>query len=128
MVDDVGEALAAGGHVAGARTLFVCEGLLRYLTEDAIRRLLERLARRAAPGSFLAVSIATRDPGAETAEAREQREAHEARLAEAGEAVLTVPPRAMALGWLSAAGWAVSEDAVHESGVGRLLVRATRSA
>ncbi len=125
LVDDVGEALEAAGHVATRPTLFVCEGVLRYLPEDAIRSLLLRLAERAAPPSALAVSITTRDPGAETAEARREREAHDAKLAAAGEAVLTVPPRATALGWLSAAGWAVLAEAVEDSGEGRLLVRAT---
>jgi methyltransferase (TIGR00027 family) len=126
MVDDVGEALEAAGHVATRPTLFLCEGVLRYLTEDAIRSLLHALARRAAPSSALAVSITTQDRGAETAEARRQREDHEARLAAAGEAVLTVPPRATALGWLSAAGWTVLVEAVQDTGEGRLLVRATR--
>ncbi len=126
VVDDVGEVLEAAGHLAGLPTLFLCEGVLRYLPEEAIRSLLHRLARRAAPGSALAVSITTREPGAETAGAREQRETREARLAAAGEAVLTVPPRATALGWLSAAGWTVPADAVHDTAEGRLLVRATR--
>jgi methyltransferase (TIGR00027 family) len=127
LVDDVGEALAAAGHVATHPTLFLCEGVLRYLPEDAIQSLLQRLARRAAWESVLAVSITTRDPGAETAEAREQREAHEARLAAAGEAVLTVPPRATALVWLSAAGWTVPAGAVQDAGEGHLLVRCSRA-
>lgn len=124
LVDDVGDALEAAGHVAAAPTLFLCEGVLRYLTEEAILRLLQRLDQRAAPGSVLAVSISTRDPG-ETPEDRQQREAREAKLAAAGEAVLTVPPRATALGWLSAAGWVVAPGAVQDCGQGRLLVRAT---
>jgi methyltransferase (TIGR00027 family) len=125
-LDDVGQALEAAGHVATLPTLFVCEGVLRYLTEDVIRSLVQRLAQRAAPESVLAVSITTREPGAETAELRQQREAQEARLAAAGEAVLTVPPRATALEWLSAAGWTVPAEAVEDTGEGRLLVRATR--
>ena len=126
IVNDVGEALEAAGHVATRPTLFLCEGVLRYLTEETIRSLEQRLARRAAPGSALAVSITTRDRGAEAAEARQQREAHEAKLAAAGEAVLTVPPRATALGWLTAAGWTVLADAVRDTAEGHLLVRATR--
>jgi len=126
IVDDIGVALEAAGHAAARPTLFVCEGVLRYLTEDTIQSLLRRLAARAAPGSVLAVSITTRDPGAETAALREQREVLEARLAAGGEAVLTVPLRAIALGWLSAAGWTVPAEAVHDAGEGRLLVRATR--
>ena len=125
-VDDVGKVLNAAGHSASSRTLFLCEGVLRYLPEGAIRSLLARLAHRAAPGSVLAVSITTREPGAESAEAREERQVHDARFAAAGEAVLTVPPRETALGWLSDAGWLVPADAVHDSGDGRLLVRATR--
>jgi methyltransferase (TIGR00027 family) len=125
-VDDVGEVLEAAGHVATRLTLFVCEGVLRYLPEEAIRSLLRRLAQRAARGSALAVSISTREEGADAADVRHRREVREARLAAAGEAVLTVPPRAIALGWLSAAGWAVPAGAVEDSGEGRLLVRATR--
>jgi methyltransferase (TIGR00027 family) len=126
ILDDVGKALEAARHVATRPTLFICEGVLRYLPEDAIQSLMQRLAQRAAPGSALAVSISTRDPGAETEEARRQREAHEAALAAAGEAVLSVLPRATALGWLSAAGWTVLVEAVQDTGEGRLLVRATR--
>jgi methyltransferase (TIGR00027 family) len=124
VADDVGHALQAAGHVADRPTLFLCEGVLRYLPDDAIRSLLERTAQRAAPGSTLAVSITTRDPGTEPEETRQQREAREAKLAALGEAVLTVPPRATALGWVLAAGWTVV--AVEDSGEGRLLVRATR--
>jgi methyltransferase (TIGR00027 family) len=126
MVDDIDEVLGAVGHVASQPTLFLCEGLLRYLSEGAIRSLLLRLAPRAAPSSVLSVSIATRDPGDESVEARAHREARETRLAAAGEPVLTVPPRAVALEWLARAGWAVAKDAVEDSGSGRLLVRATR--
>ena len=56
-VDDVGAALAAAGHDAGAPTLFLVEGLLVYLAEAVIVSLLTALRARAAPASQLAVSI-----------------------------------------------------------------------
>jgi methyltransferase (TIGR00027 family) len=126
VADDVDEALATAGHDAARPSLFLCEGVLRYLTEEVIGRLLQRLADRAAPGSALAVSIATREPGTEPPEVREAREAREATLAAGGEAVLTVPPRAIALAWLAAAGWSVAPDGVAHTGEGRVLVRAMR--
>ena len=56
-VDDVGAALAAAGHDAGAPTLFLVEGLLVYLPEAVIVSLLTALRARATPASQLAVSI-----------------------------------------------------------------------
>jgi methyltransferase (TIGR00027 family) len=56
-VDDVGAALAAGGHDARAATLFLVEGLLIYLPEQVIVSLLTALRARATPASQLAVSI-----------------------------------------------------------------------
>lgn len=102
--DDVDAALEAGGHRPDRPTTFLLEGVLRYLPETAIRRLLATIAGRAAAGSELAVSISTRDPGDEDPNA-ERRLARERQLADEGEAVLTVPPRKVALGWLSEAGW-----------------------
>jgi methyltransferase (TIGR00027 family) len=121
----LGDALAAVGHDASVRTQFICEGVLRYLPETAFRGLLRVARERAAPGSALAASISTRDR-----EPTENELAREGALAKSGEAVLTVPPRAVALEWLADAGWEVAsvEDAldVEESTAsrGRLLVRA----
>lgn len=61
-VDDVGAALAAAGHDPGVATLFLVEGLLIYLPEDAIVSLLTELRARATPASRMAVSISRGQP------------------------------------------------------------------
>ena len=120
----LGDRLELGGHDSGRPTLFVCEGVLRYLPEHWYRELLRVSAERAATGSALAVSVSTRD------EAPDERErAREQALAAAGEAVLTVPPADIALQWLASAGWNVDSAAEVADDVptrprGRLLVRA----
>ena len=120
----LGDALDAAGHDPQRPSLFVCEGVLRYLPEPAYRGLLRVAGERAAAGSVLAVSISTRDD-----EPGERERAREGALAESGEAVLTVPPAAVALDWVAGAGWQVDE--VHDADAGaagerrgRLLVRA----
>jgi methyltransferase (TIGR00027 family) len=120
----LGERLANGGHDPRRRTLFVCEGVLRYLPEHWYRELLRVSAERAATGSQLAASVSTRDG---TPDERER--AREQTLAAAGEAVLTVPPADVALQWLASAGWNVDlatevADDVPARPRGRLLVRA----
>jgi methyltransferase (TIGR00027 family) len=119
---DVAAALAAAGHDASSPTLFTCEGVLRYLPQHSYRGLLATFASRGASGSVLAVSLSTREPGGESADDEERRLAREAQLAAAGEPVLTVPPRAVALEWVAAAGWRVDE--LVDTGRGRLLARA----
>ena len=120
----LGGRLQNAGHDARRRSLFVCEGVLRYLPEHWYRELLRVSAERAAPGSVLAVSVSTRERAPDDRErAREQA------LAESGEAVLTVPPVDIALDWLASAGWTVDSvtDTSDESTTGtrgRLLVRA----
>jgi len=63
MAARVGPALAAAGHRADAASLFVCEGLLLYLTPEVVVQLLTDLRARAAPGSRLALSTRERLPG-----------------------------------------------------------------
>jgi methyltransferase (TIGR00027 family) len=121
-------ALDAAGYDRDARALFTCEGVLRYLPEESFRALLRTTAKVAAAGSELAVSISTREPDAEVPadEGARQRV-----LAETGEPVLTVPPRAAALQWLVDAGWSdpqleTVDAAALGTRPGRLLVRAVR--
>jgi methyltransferase (TIGR00027 family) len=115
--DDLEDRLAAAGHDARARSLFVCEGVLRYLPEHSFHALLRASAARAAPGSVLAASIST------------AADRSEVRPGPPDEPVLTVPPRDVALEWVAAAGWTV-ESVVDVDGNpagaprGRLLVRA----
>jgi methyltransferase (TIGR00027 family) len=111
------DALAHVGYDSTVPTLFTCEGLLRYLTEDTIHRLLRASADAAAPASTFTVSISTSETGDTTAH-RDQD------LAAIGEPVFTVPPRATALQWLADAGWTVTD--VETGGETRNLVTATR--
>jgi methyltransferase (TIGR00027 family) len=122
-------ALQAAGHDRSQPSLFVCEGVLRYLPEAWVRALLRTAADVAAPASSLAVSISTRERDA-TGAAWEAEDDQQRRLAAIGEAVLTVPDRATALQWLRDAGWSeldVDEVASSAPGTrrGRLLVRAS---
>jgi methyltransferase (TIGR00027 family) len=116
--------LADAGHLSDRPTQFLLEGVLRYLPEVTIENLLATTRRRAAPGSELALSISTRPPD-EGDDVIAARLSNEQRLADAGEAVLTVPPREVALGWLTAAGWAITSVAEPHERSGRLLVSAT---
>jgi methyltransferase (TIGR00027 family) len=59
--DEIGPALAAAGHAGAEPSLFLCEGLLVYLDQEACRRLLAGMAARAAAGSALAATLATHD-------------------------------------------------------------------
>jgi methyltransferase (TIGR00027 family) len=120
-------ALADAGFDTEQPSQFLCEGLLRFLPERWFRELFIVTAACAAPTSELAVSISTRD-GAISDDERAREEA----LAQAGEAVLTVPTADTALEWLTVAGWTplnVEDVARHAPDVrpGRLLVRARRT-
>jgi methyltransferase (TIGR00027 family) len=123
----LGDALARAGHDAQRRTQYLCEGVLRYLPADAVRALLRVAAARAGDGGRMATTFSTRE-GAATDEERLREDA----LAGAGEAVLTVPPRATALRWVDDAGWSVAavEDPLAATAApsehGRLLVTAVR--
>jgi methyltransferase (TIGR00027 family) len=56
-IDDIGAALGEAGHDPAVPTTFLVEGLLVYLDDATIRRLLRALRGRAAAGSRLAISI-----------------------------------------------------------------------
>lgn len=49
--DDLGERLRAAGYSETARTLFVWQGVIVYLTRDGADRTLAFIARHSAPGS-----------------------------------------------------------------------------
>jgi len=122
--------LANHGHDRLERSLFICEGVLRYRPERWFRELLRAAAEQSATDSELVASISTRAPDGDEA-ARCARTEHERRLAASGEPVLTVPDRDTALAWLAEAGWSsphIDEVAELAPGTrsGRLLVRARR--
>jgi methyltransferase (TIGR00027 family) len=67
-VDDLSAVLSACGHDRGEPSLFVCEGLLVYLDEDTIVRLLGALRDRAAGNSRMSASLAVHRPGLRSAQ------------------------------------------------------------
>lgn len=52
-VDDLGERLEASGYDPGARTLFVWQGVIMYLTQAGIDATLRFVAGQSAPGSVV---------------------------------------------------------------------------
>jgi methyltransferase (TIGR00027 family) len=64
--DDAAAVLAGCGHAAAEPSLFLCEGLLVYLDQQVITRLLAGLRAAAAPGSSLAASLAIHPDGADS--------------------------------------------------------------
>ena len=123
------DALDRAGHARAERSVFVVEGLVRYLPEPWYRMLLDVLVAQAAPGSDIAASFPTQNPD-EAEDVAEARREHERGLAESGEDVLTVPDRSVLLGWLADAGWTIDSlvdvSEVHPEAVpGLLLVHAS---
>jgi methyltransferase (TIGR00027 family) len=64
--DGVAELLRNSGHTADQPSLFVCEGLLVYLDQQVVSRLLGELRSIASPRSTLAASLAFRRMGEES--------------------------------------------------------------
>jgi methyltransferase (TIGR00027 family) len=57
--DALDEALAFAGHDASVATVFLWEGVVRYLTPAAIDATLDAIAKRAAPGSRFVANYST---------------------------------------------------------------------
>jgi methyltransferase (TIGR00027 family) len=107
--DSVAAALADHGHVGLEPSLFLCEGLLVYLDEQACSRLLADLAARAAAGSALAATLATHSSA--TPSAQVAAEANAQRRAGASEPWRTILPADEHMAMLGAAGWTVTSVA-----------------
>lgn len=58
--DDWPGALAAAGHDPAEPTVWIAEGLLIYLPEDAVELLLARIGARSAPGSRMGLTLGSR--------------------------------------------------------------------
>lgn len=101
--DEVAAVLAAHGHDAGRPTLFVCEGLLIYLDEPVLTRLLSGLASCAAAGSTLAASLAVHAEGLASAEVLAAANAR--RRAGQTEPWRTILPRDEQIALVARAGW-----------------------
>jgi methyltransferase (TIGR00027 family) len=104
--DQVATALAAHGHAQAQPTIFLCEGLLVYLDQEACQRLLAGLASCAAAGSTLAVTLATHaaDVSAEVVAA----DANARRRTGAAEPWRTILRADEHLAMLADAGWRVT--------------------
>jgi methyltransferase (TIGR00027 family) len=105
--DDVAGMLAAAGHDATQPTLFICEGLLVYLTHHECDRLLAALAERAAPASELVVTLAVHADDQDTELVLAT--ANAARRTASTEPWRTILPRKQHLAMLTHAGWQVAE-------------------
>ena len=102
-VDEVARVLAAHGHDRDRPSLFVCEGLLIYLDEPTLIRLLSGLASCAGPGSTLAASLAVHADGLATADVLAAANAR--RRAGRTEPWRTILPRDEHIALLARAGW-----------------------
>ncbi|MEU9916296.1 class I SAM-dependent methyltransferase [Streptomyces sp. NPDC051001] len=58
--EDWSGALAAAGHDPAAPTMWIVEGLLIYLPEDAVDLLLARISTQSAPGSRMGLTLGSR--------------------------------------------------------------------
>ena len=76
--DDLLTAMAEHGYHTDYRAFFICEGVTQYLTEDAVRRMLEGL-RPATPGSRPATRARRPRPPARRPATRPSRPATPAR-------------------------------------------------
>jgi methyltransferase (TIGR00027 family) len=107
--DDVGAVLAAVDHEANAPSLFICEGLLVYLDELTIARLLGALRVRAASGSALAVSLAVHPDGIDSEHV--VNIANALRRTAAREPWRSILPMAAHTALFAAAGWQLAPGA-----------------
>ncbi|HTO09430.1 MAG TPA: class I SAM-dependent methyltransferase [Myxococcota bacterium] len=96
------DVLARAGHDASVPTLWIWEGVIRYLTREAIEHTLESVARRSAPGSRLLVTHGTRE--------REHRWLHKLMLRVLGEPVRSRLDGADLAALLAPRGFAVLSD------------------
>ncbi|MCT9089784.1 class I SAM-dependent methyltransferase [Streptomyces sp. ASQP_92] len=58
--EDWPAALAAAGHDPALPTVWIAEGLLIYLPEDAVELLLTRTSAQSAPGSWMGLTLGSR--------------------------------------------------------------------
>jgi methyltransferase (TIGR00027 family) len=104
--DDVGVVLQRAGHEASLPSLFICEGLLVYLDRGTCHALLAALARRAAAGSVLVVSMATHADGLDSGDVANAANAR--RRTGDAEPWRTILPVAEHLALVEQAGWTVT--------------------
>jgi methyltransferase (TIGR00027 family) len=123
--DDFGSALQEAGQDLALATLFICEGLLVYLDQQVIGRLLDSLRARAAPGSRLIASLAIHADGVDSA--RAVAVANGRRQDAETEPWRTILTRRAHLDLLAQSGWLTTREADLPSATGggvTLLVQA----
>ncbi len=104
-VDDIAAVVGACGHDADSTSLFICEGLLVYLTQPTIVDLLRGLRTRATSDSTLAASLALHAAGGDSA--RVTAAANARRRAGRTEPWRTILPAAEHYALLATGGWLV---------------------
>jgi methyltransferase (TIGR00027 family) len=111
--DDVAKVLLDHGHDGDSASLFICEGLLVYLDQPTCIRLLAGLRSSAAPGSTLAVSLATHRAGIDSDQVTSALNAR--RRTGRSEPWRTILPVDSHLALIERAGWHVNTtlDAVR---------------
>jgi methyltransferase (TIGR00027 family) len=119
--DDTAAALADAGHDAARSSLFICEGLLIYLDQDATVELLGAARARSNPTSRLAASLATH-PAAESSE-QVVATANRIRRHSRREPWLTILPAAGQLALLERAGWSALSTSDEIRGMLLVLAR-----
>jgi len=122
--DDAAKLLRDSGHSATRPTLFVCEGLLVYLDQQAVSRVLNGLRSVASPGSSLAASLAFYREGEDPA--RVLAIANARRLTGRTEPWLTILSAGEYSGLFSKAGWVVDYASEAGAGSSRLLLVTAR--
>jgi methyltransferase (TIGR00027 family) len=107
--DDLPSVLTRAGHDPALPSLFLCEGLLVYLDEQATIGLLGGASAAAGPGSLLAASLSTHAEGLDSAVVLARANAR--RRTAADEPWLTIAPAAAQMSLLARAGWLVMTSA-----------------
>lgn len=108
-LDDLPSVLARAGHDSARPSLFLAEGLLVYLDEDATVGLLGSARAVAAPASVLVASLSTHAEGLDSALVLARANAR--RRVSADEPWLTIMPAAAQLSLVARAGWRVTASA-----------------
>ena len=117
--DPVAEPLLAAGLNPERAALFLLEGVVNYLDQPVIERVLAEFRQVTPAASVLAISVST---GTANPEARARLAERVARLGEPFRTVLTA---AEAGALLTPAGWKPREPTERERAIGLVLARAT---
>lgn len=103
--DDWPGALAAAGHDPAAPTVWIAEGLLIYLPEEAVELLLARISAQSAAGSRMGLTLGSRGVI--------ERFAADAAPGSAASLWVSEMPDDP-VGWLAGHGWAASSHTLRE--------------